>query len=199
MKLRKALAIAIASTVWGGAVGGGFSVLLAHASQPGAQDEAPARWPVEVLVPRDAGRPTLVMLVHPSCPCTRASVADLERLMASVSSRVSAVVLFALPDGAPEPATGALWASVSAIAGVTAIVDPRGAMAARFGARTSGQVVLYGESGDRLFQGGLTPSRGHEGDSAGADAIAALLRGEASARRTDVYGCALFAEGGVEE
>jgi hypothetical protein len=70
--------------------------------------------------------------------------------------------------------------------------DPDGAIAQAFGAYTSGQVLVYGADGGLLFNGGITASRGHEGDNPGRAAIVARLRDQVPAPSTaSVFGCAL--------
>ena len=52
--------------------------------------------------------------------------------------------------------------------------------------------MWFDAKGQRLYSGGITASRGHEGDSVGGDAVAALLRGEPT--RTaglPAFGCRL--------
>jgi hypothetical protein len=67
-----------------------------------------------------------------------------------------------------------------------------GETARAFGAKTSGFTALYAPDGRLLFHGGITASRGHEGDSAGAAAIVDfVVLGTASVRNTAVYGCGL--------
>ena len=74
--------------------------------------------------------------------------------------------------------------------------DDDGAEARRFGVETSGQTLLYDARGALIFSGGITGSRGHAGENAGAAALAALLtRGAAAQRGADVFGCPLFAAG----
>jgi hypothetical protein len=52
--------------------------------------------------------------------------------------------------------------------------------------------ILYGQQGQLLFYGGLTASRGHEGDSAGIAAIQAILDGrQPYVAHADVFGCPL--------
>jgi hypothetical protein len=71
--------------------------------------------------------------------------------------------------------------------------DPDGAEAKRFGAETSGFVVLYNPAGRLLFRGGITIARGHAGNNPGANAIVALVNGEPPAtRQTPVFGCGLL-------
>jgi len=70
--------------------------------------------------------------------------------------------------------------------------DIDGREARLFGITTSGSVALFDQSGALLFHGGITPSRGHEGDNAGCAALTSLLAGRASAiRTTPVYGCSI--------
>ena len=70
-----------------------------------------------------------------------------------------------------------------------------------FGAATSGQVLLYDEAGKLVFRGGITPARGHEGDSAGGEVVRRFLSARSGRRAadrsvsphaSDVFGCALF-------
>ena len=74
---------------------------------------------------------------------------------------------------------------------MTVIRDEGGAEALRFRAAASGLVLLYDGQGRLRFAGGITSSRGHEGDSFGRRRILAVLAG-ASADREDapVFGCA---------
>jgi hypothetical protein len=83
--------------------------------------------------------------------------------------------------------------SATRIPGVKALVDEDGIEAARFGAATSGQVVLYDQDARLLFRGGITQSRGHVGANAGSDAIESLVnKGAADRDDSLVFGCPLF-------
>ncbi len=138
---------------------------------------------------------TLVMIAHPRCPCTRATLGELARLMAKAQGRLKTYVLFIRPEGSPvDWEKTDLWAEASAIPGVTVLVDDQGAEAERFQAATSGQNLLYSPEGKLLFSGGITFSRGHEGDNAGSGTILSILNGnEAPQSETPVFGCPLFA------
>jgi hypothetical protein len=76
--------------------------------------------------------------------------------------------------------------------------DDGGVEARRFGVKTSGTVLLYSALGRLLFHGGITGSRGHEGDNYGITRLAAALRGGAGDTAVPVvsrvFGCALGAE-----
>ncbi|WP_449070304.1 hypothetical protein [Prosthecobacter sp.] len=113
--------------------------------------------------------------------------------MAKARGRVQAQVWFYRPAGAPEEwAHTDLWQSAAEIPGVSVAGDEGGAEAARFHATVSGQTLLYGADGRRLFNGGITSSRGHSGDNAGRAAVLALLQNEKlTGVETPVFGCAL--------
>ena len=58
---------------------------MAYDNTPGAAADAPAAWPAESALARDPAAPTLVMLAHPRCDCTRASLGELAELLARVT------------------------------------------------------------------------------------------------------------------
>jgi hypothetical protein len=85
-----------------------------------------------------------------------------------------------------------LFHRASAIPGVTVLIDERGVEAERFHAWTSGQTFLYDVHGALVFAGGITSSRGHEGENTGLDRIVSLVMTGVSDRPTSaVYGCPL--------
>lgn len=73
--------------------------------------------------------------------------------------------------------------------------DLDGAQAKLFKAGTSGEVFVYSPAGQLLFHGGLTPSRGHEGDSVGTQSLMEIARvGLSRVKEAAVFGCTLFQE-----
>ena len=188
-------------TIWLIAVVGGMGALLSYKSTPGTAAEPPARWPIQSSIDPKPGRATLVMLAHPHCPCTRASIHELALLMTRLSGELSATVLFVRPPGADADweATD-LLRSATAIPGVTVQVDDDGHEARIFRAQTSGQTVVYDATGRLVFSGGITPSRGHEGDNVGRSAIVTAVTTSASSGVTNaVFGCSLFGRSGERE
>lgn len=106
------------------------------------------------------------------------------------------VVLVGTSSGSgTAPMTRAALGPLEAIPSVRVVRDPDGIWAREFGATTSGCVLLY-DAHERLrFRGGITPSRGHQGDSAGRAAVLAVLAGDEPARReTPIFGCPLVRE-----
>jgi hypothetical protein len=186
--------------LWATGVGFGLVRLWNYENAPGTAASAPAVWPENPLIPRPRHRPTLVLLLHPQCSCSRATLAELERLQAHVDGHLDTYVLMLSPSGMPDEwVRSPLWRKATAIPGIQVIADPDGRAASRFGAFTSGQALLYDATGRLTFSGGITGSRGHEGDNAGRLAIAQLVRHERAERSsTFVFGCGLFGSTGSE-
>lgn len=160
---------------------------------PGAAALAPERWPNTSAIALGSERSTLVTVIHPRCSCSSATLVELGSLMREISERVDAYAVFVVPPGSDDEwRNGELWDRANSIAGLTVVLD-EGEESERFGARTSGQILLYEPTGQLIFAGGITPSRGHQGESAGAASVRALVGDgdEQAIARTNVYGCAL--------
>jgi hypothetical protein len=192
---RLRLATVTATVIWGLTVGIGYLALQLHGASPGQGGRVVELWPDQSRIPLTSGRPTLVIAAHPLCPCTRATIAELTRVLTRCAGKVEVYILILLPERAghnwgPTDGLGRL----GTMPGVHLIDDPGGEEAARFGARTSGLVALYAPDGRLHFRGGITGSRGHEGDNAGQQALLGLIQGNPSSlpRETPVFGCPLF-------
>ncbi len=185
--------LAGAVLVWLLGVGAGFAHLLHYDNTPGAEGASRPCWPANRALKLDPARANLVVAAHPRCPCTRATFEALDRILAHCRGRVTVQVLFYRPHGAAENWEKTdLWDRAAAMPDVQVVRDDDGELANLFGVATSGHVLLYAPDGRRLFSGGITDSRGHAGDSVGADAILALLNTDASApRETPIFGCPL--------
>lgn len=191
-RTKRILATSLFAITWIAAVAFGLGSLLQYEHTPGPVGTISQEWP-NTQIERASDRPTLVMLAHPRCPCTIASVDELARTMARLQGKVLAYVLLVKPnESGPDWDDTNLQRTAEAIPGVKVILDPDGVEAGRFGAETSGHTFLFGEDGHLLFSGGITASRGHAGDNAGESAIAALVNHQTPARtRTLVFGCSL--------
>ncbi|MBU8899815.1 RedB protein [Corallococcus sp. M34] len=178
---------------WGLAAAAGARALWVHALTAGPSEAAPSTLPADLAARTRPGAWSLWVFVHPRCPCSRATLTELARLMEDSAGHLTTRVFVGSPRQAPRGwERGELWAQAAAIPGVEVTADVDGAMARRLGAQTSGQVVLYGPDGTHQFSGGLTVARGHEGDSEGGRAIRALLASRpASSSSTPVFGCLL--------
>jgi hypothetical protein len=190
---------AVILPVWAIGLFLGTFILAEYSLRPGAEAAAPAQWPQESLLERAASGPTVVMAVHPRCPCTRASIEELARLAARVGSRARIAALFFDPGNrGSDWIESGLWSSARAIPGVECIRDTGGAEIRRFGVETSGQVLVYDAAGALVFRGGITGARGHAGDNAGRSAVEAwILEGRSTASSTPVFGCEFGLCGGT--
>jgi len=185
--------IVIAVAVWGAAVVAGWFMLSGYENAPGQAQAAPQRWPSESRISRAPGLPTMVMFLHPHCPCSRASVAELSLIMAHCQDKVKVHAVFLRPKGFSQDwvQTG-LWKDAGRIPGVDVIEDNEGRESGIFHADVSGQTMLYDSKGDLVFSGGITVSRGHEGDNDGKDSIVSFLtRGIILQKQTPFFGCLL--------
>ena len=171
----------------------GGHALLKYESSPGKVGQLPSSWPANSIVQLANDRPTLVMIAHPQCPCTRASMGELAQVMARAQGNVRAYVLFFTPrDSEANWQNAGLRRSAAQIPGVTVLSDIDGIEAQRFGAETSGHTFLFDPSGRLLFNGGITASRGHAGDNAGESSLLSLIDNHASQlTQTFVFGCSL--------
>lgn len=134
------------------------------------------------------------MVIHPRCQCTAASLAELERVLSRNPGRAEVALLFVQPAGVGADWEDTdTWRQAARLPGLSLrSLDPDGRRAAYFGARTSGQTYLYSAQGNLLFSGGLTGSRGHQGENEGSLLLTQLLQNQSASgptARTEVYGC----------
>ncbi len=190
----KATSLRLLVLAWIALVGAGMLLLTAYKGTPGKLLPSPVRWPEESTIPRDPAQPTLVVFVHPRCPCSRATIGELDELMTYAQGKVKAHVVFIQPAGTPDEWVETdRWSAAAQIPGVDVRRDRGGVESARFHAHTSGEALLYSASGELQYEGGMTIARGHAGDNPGCRSILALLNGEvAPVIKAPVYGCSMF-------
>ena len=189
----------IAALSWLGVTATATVLMVAYINSPGQSGSPPMNWPISSQVSRDAGRPTLVMFVHPHCPCSKASISELALLMARCQGRINAHVFFLKPaEMAQDWALTDSWREAAAIPHVSVHYDEAGREAKLFHTETSGDTVLYGAKGNLLFHGGITISRGHSGDNPGRSALQTFVLDQSAQQtqspvfHTPVFGCSLF-------
>lgn len=176
---------------WAAAVVVGLGTMWSYENRPGIAATAPERRIRLASGTSASAGPLLVVLAHPRCPCTGATIDELAELMSRASGALKARVYFYQPRGADVSwSRTALWKRTEQIPGVEVLADRDGEEARRLGSVTSGQALLYGADGTLLFSGGLTDARGHEGESAGRRAVLSLLaHAEQPRSTTPVFGC----------
>src|SRR5215210_1485758 len=123
---------------WLGLVGSGLNFVWGYENSPGRSGVPPMHWPDNSAIRRNSEVPTLVLFIHPHCPCSRATIGELAILLALFQGRVSATAVFVKPAGFNGWERTDLWASARDIPGVTMIVDENAVEAQRFQSETSG-------------------------------------------------------------
>jgi hypothetical protein len=142
-----------------------------------------------------AGTWSLVMLVHPHCSCSRASVKELEAVLEKAPRHVQPHVLVYRPhEYAPGWERTDVYASAKRLRRATVLVDEDGREAKLFGGFTSGQTFLYDPDGKLRFEGGITSLRGHEGLNSGRVGIIRIAQTQAGSATHPVFGCAITTE-----
>jgi hypothetical protein len=182
-----------AATAWIAGVATAFSALEHYAATTGATQAPGAEAIAFLKQAQRPGRPLLAMAVHPRCPCTEASLAELGDLLARSRGACDALIIHYSPEQ-PSP-DWPVPAETRQLGGVRVRVlpDRGGRLAGAMGALTSGHVVFIDGDGGLRFHGGLTLARGHRGRAPAQDAILAALDGSrADLRPAPVFGCALL-------
>ena len=186
--------LALAACVWIAGTAGGYAVMWKFQRTDGEDAVAPIEWPAASPLPRATDAPTVVLFAHPRCPCTRASIAGLRELLGTgARNAIKTYVLVLRPKDFDEDWEKTdVWHNAASIPGVTVLSDVDGVEAARLGARTSGQLLIYNTRGQLVFSGGITALRGETGDNAGIRSVAAILDGKPPlANATRVFGCGI--------
>jgi hypothetical protein len=183
---------AVLTGLWALCVGAGLVAMVKYETTPGAAAVPPAK----IAVPGKTAKDRLLLFLHPQCACSLATVGELERVLDRAHASLETTVYFYKPSSEPESfCVGTpLWNKAKNLTGTSLQVDPDGKAAKTYGARCSGQVLLYAaKTGKLVFSGGVTESRGHEGESRGSDAILQYLRtGQCTVPKTSVFGCAIW-------
>ena len=140
--------VAAAGAAWLAITSGGMFALESYKAKPGEPGAAPDSWPAASAITLGQDVPTLVLFAHPRCPCTSASLTELEKIAARLGGEIAIRILFIAPAGTPSGwEKSDLWTKAARIPGAEVVTDEGSGEAARFGSVTSGQVALYSASG----------------------------------------------------
>ena len=189
--------------VWGLVLAAGWSSLTAYGFRcEVASEGTPAKWPAGSRIARCADRRLLVVFLHPKCPCSHATISELERMLVpqlhDADRGPDVAIVACMPPALTDPwLRTSLMQRAARLPRAKVYADAGGVEAARFAATTSGEIVLVGAGGERLYAGGVTQSRGHVGGNVGADTVARLLRGESETGvALPALGCRLVRDAG---
>jgi hypothetical protein len=152
-------------------------------------------WPEDARLLRTAGRSTLLLFLHPKCPCSRATLAELERLAEDITSEEAPefIVVATVPS-----TTDQAWLQTATvnrarnILNAQVFADAEGVEARKFGAVNSGLVMLFDPAGTCKYTGGITIARGQEGANVGRIALTNILSDAGpTASGIPAFGCRL--------
>ena len=178
------------AVLWMGLIVAGFWWQSGLSLRAGAQAASPPSWPETGRLSRRPNRHSVLVALHPRCPCSRATLTGLEEFAARFPDAADVTILLSVPTGAGrEWTTTPICERVRAIPRFTVVEDEEGRIASAFGMQTSVHVLIYNARGDLAFSGGITAGRGPEGPTAGLEALFAL--GSGSTPGTPVFGCPL--------
>lgn len=145
--------------------------------------------------PKDVSRAnTLLLFAHPKCPCTSATLKNLE-LIHQAHPETQTEIMLVIPAGAPadfEDGPTSSWQASHSWARLS--LDPKGALATAAGATTSGHVIYYDANGDTQFSGGITRARAVAGEATALRSLLASIGGSKTSNLSqhDVFGCPLL-------
>ncbi|MDQ8196538.1 hypothetical protein QEH56_00170 [Pelagicoccus enzymogenes] len=198
-KKRNPATLLLVASLWVGGIAAGSIAMWNHEYSSAEPNDAPLSLPPQLQTFASAEKPiTLFMAVHPDCPCTGASLEQVDRLIAR---NPDSIRLVGLVRGGEESAahsehdfqTGTYWKRLSAMPNAQPVADANGALARLLGTHASGATIAYDQSGNLRFQGGLTASRGHAGPSRALTELESIARQSAPLElcTTPTFGCAL--------
>jgi hypothetical protein len=186
----------------------GFLVLEAHNIRQGDRGNPPTSWPHGTALTLDKSRPTLLIFLHPHCPCSRASLDELAWVMSRCRGRVSPIAVVyhpAQPSDEWLRSGPGIERDLIDQPELPFCYDTNGTEARRFGIATSGHVLLFDTQGQRIFEGGITFSRGHRGVNRGREELLAQILSmklpakPSSGSAPPVFGCPLFTTDATRE
>lgn len=189
----------LAVAVWVLLAVAGLGALSLYGFTGSLPARAALQWPSNGLLALDPARPTLFLFLHPRCPCSSASITELDRVLSQSSGDFRTYAILTVPPGVDEDwEAGRNLEAAKLLPETTVVFDRGGALARSFGARDSGTLLAFAPDGAHLFAGGLTVSRGHEGESLGSLALQDLAAGVTPRQvASPVFGCPLLGPDGA--
>lgn len=178
--------------IWFLVIACGLGQVWSYARTSNARSTPPEHWPASLPFSRSDTNGTLVLALHPRCPCTRATIAELQRVLADAEEKPAVVALIYRPAQSSQAWDDAASVQLHpTLTNLRSVDDVEGKIARQFGLNTSGEIILYDRSGALRYSGGITGSRGHEGPNPGQAALLHHLQGQASVREFPVFGCSI--------
>ena len=177
--------------LWVTGVAWGMKWMTDYSFTPGEAGTPATSWP-GAEIGRGSGRFTLVVGLHPECPCSQATLDELDRILLEAGDSLDVIVVFDDTVPTVPVRSSSLYQRAAQLPRTRLVCLTSAAELQRFDFRTSGETRLYRPDGKLAFRGGITASRGHVGDNPGATAVVRYTRAElCGTTATPAFGCAL--------
>jgi hypothetical protein len=179
--------------LWLAGAAWGMKWLADYSLTPGTAGVPMKDWPTTAWR-LEPDRYTLVVGLHPECPCSRATLGELDSILLQAGNAIEAVLIFSDTFAEAPARESALYRQASALPRTRLVCDASTADLRRFALLTSGETRLYRSDGQLVFRGGITGGRGHAGDNPGRAALLAAMRAGTDnppLAVSPVFGCAL--------
>ena len=177
----------------------GNKVLLEYNNKDIESNDHPLTWPNKSSIPFSTEKNNLVIFIHPKCPCSKASLNELNRLLSQYPDFFNSQAVFVKVDTNKEANSDdsleqrSLWQKAKKISKLNTLVDGGGKEAKLFSVKSSGRVLIYNQDSKLIFAGGLTAARGMEGDNIGKKRIISYIKGtNIEFFTTPSFGCSLY-------
>lgn len=182
----------VAALLWTVTVGAMYRAIRRFESTPGRAADALTTWPASSRIPRSPGEWRLVMLIHPRCSCSRASMEELRTIIEKSPASLQTYVVVYKPHEFPNGWEKTdVFVTASHLPRTHIVLDQDGHEAALFRGFTSGQTYLYDGDGRLRFSGGITLLRGHAGFNSGTANVMQIVRSGQGNGEHPVFGCAI--------
>ncbi len=155
------------------------------------------RWPQDSRLIQDPHE-RLVIFIHPQCPCTQATLSELEAVLARQSVATTLVISAIDPEWLDSKVMQHIKRMQSRYpAFVDVLLDTDASESECFGATASGHCMYFNRQGQKVFSGGITASRGHVGDNDARYRLMELIQSSSEVQGLEdpslfpVFGCRL--------
>ncbi len=181
--------VAIALAVWFGTLGVMFWNITQYEFRTDATHDhaTPLVWPEESPIAVVPNRATLLVFLHSKCPCSAATVTELEQLfddlrMCAMDPLPLVQIVAVVPQHADRSwLESAVIRRALHLPSAQLVIDEEGREARRFGAEISGTVVYFDHRHHLQYCGGVTGARGHVGNNTGRSSLFQIIARRRSA------------------
>ena len=114
----------VSFVLWLSASIAGMTTLWNHEARPGIPAAAPTSWPRDSALSKQPSKAAMLVWIHPHCPCSWATIRELERLLVHVSDDTDCQIILTRPaECGSDFVESDLTRAIRKIRGVSVVVD----------------------------------------------------------------------------